>query len=90
MGERPEPSDAEVAAQGYKAFKPRRDPFVPTDEHFQRARRDVLPSDGQGGEYAALAQALADAYPDMMAWAAYYWAGVAAWGGVWDVDEDLL
>lgn len=39
------PDDGEIAALGYRAFSPLRQPFVPTADDFRAAARDVAVGD---------------------------------------------
>jgi hypothetical protein len=73
------PSDDEIAAVGFKAFGPRRPPFEPTKDDFQRAHADT--ATGDPGELAGLAAELADLWPG--------WFPCFPWGYgyCWDDDE---
>lgn len=42
----PDPCDDDVATLGFRAFRPKRAPFVPDAEDWQRASQDVVPNWG--------------------------------------------
>lgn len=62
-----EPTDAEIALHGFKAFGPARPEYVPTKDDFARAHTQL--ATGDPGELKELAEELADLWP--------------GWGGCW-------
>lgn len=72
------PSDAEIAALGYKAFAPARPPLEPTADDWQRASRDL--ATGDPSELGELADELADLWPAPLP---PWWP----WGYWFDPDE---
>lgn len=70
------PSDAEIAAHGYRAFGPRRPPFVPTKEDFARAAGDT--ATGDADELAAVGEEVAGWWPQLQ----WVWP----WGYLTDDD----
>lgn len=86
-----QPTDAEIAAHGPKAFAPRRDPFVPTVEQLMRAARDVLPNDASDttiGEYEALAASLQVSQLAQQWYAAMMCGALWCDPGYWDDEDD--
>jgi hypothetical protein len=73
-----EPSDREIASLGYKAFGPRRPPFVPTAEQFQRAAEDLATGDDE--ELAETAATVAGWWPQQV----MFWP----WGYLNDIADD--
>ena len=73
-----DPTDSEIEKYGFKAFGPKRPPFVPTAEQFQRAAEDA--ATGDDGELAETAATVAGWWPK----AVMFWP----WGYLADDDDN--
>jgi hypothetical protein len=75
-----------IAHLGYKAFRPKREAFVPTDEDFQRAARDIGPSvEGYEREALEMAQSIRQAF--WMEQSVFYgWPAGMQWSNVFQTQ----